>query len=119
MKAYLVPLFFKSADREEFDGQLKILKELLADDVEFSNPLPLGSKLPDADGIIFPQLVGEFDLNTGNTVALVCSLFHVQLHTKVGSGLSAVVQLSAVRWRADAGDAFILRSLALRVGLTV
>jgi hypothetical protein len=59
MKAHLIPLFFKSADRSEFDEQLRTLKELLAEEVEFSDPVPLGSKLPDADGIIFPQLVGE------------------------------------------------------------
>jgi len=59
MKAILVPVYFKSADRSEFDEQLKILKKQLADVAQFSEPVPIGSKLPDADAVIFPQLVGE------------------------------------------------------------
>jgi hypothetical protein len=59
MKTTLVPLYFKSADRDEFDGQLKILKEQLSDVAEFAEPLPLGSKISNADAVIFPQLVGE------------------------------------------------------------
>ena len=59
MKATLVPVYFKSADRSEFDEQLKILKEQLAEVAEFSEPVPIGSKLPEAEAVIFPQLVGE------------------------------------------------------------
>ncbi len=59
MKANVVPVYFKPADRSEFDEQLKILKEQLADVAEFSKPVPLGSKLPDAEAVIFPQLIGE------------------------------------------------------------
>jgi hypothetical protein len=59
MKATLVPVFFKSADREEFDEQLKVLKKQLGDVAEFTEPVPVGAKLPRAEAVIFPQLVGE------------------------------------------------------------
>ncbi|MDQ0220730.1 hypothetical protein ELQ35_02070 [Peribacillus cavernae] len=61
MKARLVPLFFKS-EREknnEFDVQLDRLKEMLSEEVEFLDPVAIGSPVPEADAVIFPQLVGE------------------------------------------------------------
>ena len=58
MKARLVPLYFEGRD-SEFDEQLAILKKQLADEVEFLEELPLGSSLPEAEAIIFPQLLGE------------------------------------------------------------
>lgn len=58
MKARLVPLYFEGRD-SEFDQQLAILQQLLADEAEFLPPLPLGASLPEAEAIIFPQLLGE------------------------------------------------------------
>jgi len=58
MKARLIPLFFDGRDAE-FDVQLAILQEQLADEAEFLAPLPLGSPLPEVEAIIFPQLLGE------------------------------------------------------------
>ncbi|MCB8984155.1 MAG: hypothetical protein H6659_10035 [Ardenticatenaceae bacterium] len=58
MKARLQPLYFEGRD-EEFDVQLGILKEMLADDAEFLAPLPLGAAVPEAEAIVFPQLLGE------------------------------------------------------------
>lgn len=58
MKARLLPLYFAGMD-DEFDIQLAILKEMLADEAEFLEALPLGSPLPEAEAIIFPQLLGE------------------------------------------------------------
>jgi hypothetical protein len=58
MKARLIPLFFEGRDAE-FDEQLAILKEQLADEAELLEELPLGSSLPEAEAIIFPQLLGE------------------------------------------------------------
>ncbi|MCO5195129.1 MAG: hypothetical protein M9930_17860 [Anaerolineae bacterium] len=58
MKARLIPLYFEGRDNE-FDEQLAILKEQLADDAEILPEQPLGTELPDAEGIIFPQLLGE------------------------------------------------------------
>lgn len=43
----------------EFDIQLAILHEQLADEAEILSPLPLGSPLPEAEAILFPQLLGE------------------------------------------------------------
>lgn len=59
MKARLVPLYFKTARNEEFDEQVNTLKKLLADEAELLDPVALGSAIPDADAVVFPQLVGE------------------------------------------------------------
>lgn len=59
MKARLVPLYFESARNEEFDDQVRRLKELLMEEVEILDPVPLGSPIPEADAVVFPQLVGE------------------------------------------------------------
>ncbi len=59
MKALLVPLFFKTADMDEFDAQLKTLTNLLSEEAEVLKPLEVGYPLPEADAVIFPQLVGE------------------------------------------------------------
>ena len=59
MKARLVPLYFKSARNEEFDNQIERLKDLLFEEVEILDPVSLGSPIPEADAVVFPQLVGE------------------------------------------------------------
>ena len=38
---------------------LAALRTLLAEHAEFLEPVPLGGRLPEADGVIFPQLLGE------------------------------------------------------------
>jgi hypothetical protein len=58
MKARLVPVCFKSKD-EEFDTQLNRLKKLLVEEVEFLEPVVLGEPLPEAEAIVFPQLLGD------------------------------------------------------------
>ena len=58
MKARLLPLYFEGRDIE-FDQQLAILKEQLTNYAEFLPDQPLGSSLPEAEAIIFPQLLGE------------------------------------------------------------
>ncbi len=58
MKAILVPVFFKGRD-EGFDKQLAALRGLLSDCAEILAPVPLGGSLPDADAVLFPQLLGE------------------------------------------------------------
>ena len=58
MKARLLPLYFEGRDHE-FDEQLAILQEQLADEAEFLEPMPLGAEIPEAEAIIFPQLLGE------------------------------------------------------------
>jgi len=59
MKARLVPVFFSKSRDEEFDHQLKRLIELLNEEAEFLQPVALGSALPEADAVVFPQLVGD------------------------------------------------------------
>lgn len=59
MKAKLVPLYFKEEIDKEFKKQTANLKSLLYDVAEIIEPVQLGVKLPDADGAIFPQLLGD------------------------------------------------------------
>ena len=59
MKARFVPIYFKSAQDPDFVAQMGKLKELLADEAEFLDPVKLGDKVPKTDGVIFPQMLGE------------------------------------------------------------
>jgi hypothetical protein len=59
MKAKLVPIYFKSAADPDFATQLQKLHELLAEEAEILEPIQLGAKLPETDGVIFPQMLGE------------------------------------------------------------
>jgi hypothetical protein len=59
MKARLVPVHFQSGMDEEFRSQLANLSRLLADDAEILAPVALGTSLPEADAVLFPQLVGD------------------------------------------------------------
>ncbi len=59
MKAKLVPIYFKTPDAPDFATQLKKLHELLADDAEVLEPVLLGATLPDTDGVIFPEMLGQ------------------------------------------------------------
>jgi hypothetical protein len=59
MRARLVPLYFESERNNEFDKQIARLKTLLAEEAEFLDPVAVGSPVPEADAVIFPQLVGE------------------------------------------------------------
>ena len=59
MKAKLAPVYFKSAADPDFIRQLNVLKVLLANEAEFLEPVGLGSRLPDTDGVIFPQMLGD------------------------------------------------------------
>jgi hypothetical protein len=61
MKARLLPLYFAAAnDRErgEFNEQLGRLEEFYGDVAEFMQPVCVGQKVPDADAVVFPQLIG-------------------------------------------------------------
>jgi hypothetical protein len=59
MKATLLPIFFEPGRDQGFDNQLTILRQLLASEAELLSPVSLGSPLPEADAVIFPQLLGE------------------------------------------------------------
>jgi len=61
MKARLLPLYFAAAnDREkgEFEQQIGRLKEFYGDVAEFLEPVCVGQKIPAADAVVFPQLIG-------------------------------------------------------------
>ena len=51
--------FFDPGRDQGFDNQLTILHELLALEAELLSPVALGSPFPEADAVIFPQLLGE------------------------------------------------------------
>lgn len=59
MKARLLPIYFESAQMDDFYSQIEILKDLLSNEAEILSPIPLGSLVQEADAILFPQLVGE------------------------------------------------------------
>ena len=59
MLAKVVPLYFKEGRDQDFDTQLNLLKELLADYIEFLPEVGFGDPVPDADAILFPQILGE------------------------------------------------------------
>jgi hypothetical protein len=55
----LIPLYLVAPDDPDFVSQTRRLRGLLADVAEIGDPLPLGAQLPDADGVVFPQMTGE------------------------------------------------------------
>ena len=59
MKARLVPVYLPPARNEEFDAQVANLKTLLAGVAELLDPVELGASLPDAEAVVFPQILGE------------------------------------------------------------
>jgi hypothetical protein len=59
MKARLVPVYFDPGRDEDFDKQAAALRTLLADEAELLSPVALGSPLPEADAVVFPQMLGE------------------------------------------------------------
>lgn len=59
MKAIFVPIYFQKPDDPDFLKQVETLHELLADEAEILTPVALGDKLPDCDGVIFPQMLGD------------------------------------------------------------
>jgi len=59
MKARIVPLYFIPGRDSGFDTQFKRLQTLLKEEIDFLRPVELGSKLPAAEAVVFPQLLGE------------------------------------------------------------
>lgn len=58
MQARLLPLYFEPGRDQEFDRQLQILRRLIPEEGELLEPVPLGADLPEAEAVIFPQLLG-------------------------------------------------------------
>jgi hypothetical protein len=60
MRAKVTPLFFDKGRNDDFDIQLDLLKEILADYIEFLEEVPFGASLPpDTDAVLFPQILGD------------------------------------------------------------
>ncbi len=59
MKARLVPVYFASGQDADFKTQVENLKALLADEAEILAPVPLGTPLPEAEAVVFPQMLGD------------------------------------------------------------
>jgi hypothetical protein len=59
MRAKFVPVYFQSGEDPDFVNQLANLRTQLAEEAEFLDPVALGNKLPDTDGVIFPQMLGD------------------------------------------------------------
>jgi hypothetical protein len=59
MKARLIPVYFRSGIDDEFKEQLNTLGRLLAEEADILEPVALGASLPEAEAVVFPQLVGE------------------------------------------------------------
>ncbi|GAK60487.1 hypothetical protein U27_00384 [Candidatus Vecturithrix granuli] len=59
MKARLAPMYFLSGRNEGFDTQIERLKNLLSDEAEILAPVALGSALPEAEAVVFPQILGD------------------------------------------------------------
>lgn len=59
MKARLIPVYFPKGRDEEFDKQVAALETLFAEEVEILPPMALGESLPEAEAVVFPQLLGE------------------------------------------------------------
>ena len=59
MKARIIPVYFDPGKDAGFDTQLNILRSLLDDEAEFLAPAELGTPLPEAEAVVFPQLLGE------------------------------------------------------------
>ncbi len=59
MKPILIPVYFQSGLNPDFEKQLNILKNVLAEEAEIGAPVALGSRLPEADAVLFPQMLGD------------------------------------------------------------
>ncbi len=57
-KARLVPIYFPGRDAD-FDRQVANITGLLADVAEILPPVLVGNVLPDADAVVFPQMLGD------------------------------------------------------------
>ncbi len=60
MKARLVPVYFSEAnerEQKEFQQQMERLHDFYGDVAEFLPAVCLGDKMPEADAVVFPQLI--------------------------------------------------------------
>jgi hypothetical protein len=58
MKARLVPVFFDTAEDPDFVAQVQTLRRLLVEEADIMAPTALGAPLPEAEAVVFPQMLG-------------------------------------------------------------
>jgi hypothetical protein len=58
-KARLIPLYFEGKRDEDFDQQVRTLQDLLGEQAEILPPAALGAALPEAEAVVFPQMLGD------------------------------------------------------------
>jgi len=59
MKAKLIPVYFQTGLNPDFEKQVEILRNLLGEEADIGEPMALGSPLPEADAVVFPQMLGD------------------------------------------------------------
>lgn len=59
MIARLIPLYFPPGPDAEFAAQVDRLRDLFREEADFLDPIQLGAARPDADAVVFPQLLGD------------------------------------------------------------
>ena len=86
MKARLIPLYSPSAnerEQSEFKEQLERLNECYGDVAEFLPPQSIETGLPDADAVVFPQLIGAMYRESVHLVG--CRLPMIVLTSRFGT----------------------------------
>jgi hypothetical protein len=84
-KAALAPVRFPAGGAGEFEQQLEVLKQLLQGYADILAPTTLGDSLPEADAILFPELIGDsyrqlpVFQNLGRPVLILTSEFGTML----------------------------------------
>ncbi len=59
MKARLIPVYFRSGMDKDYTTQVQNLKLLLSDVADILEPQSVSAKLPEAEAVVFPQLIGD------------------------------------------------------------
>lgn len=59
VQARLLPVYFSSGMDEEYRAQVTVLWDLLKEEAEILDPVPLGTSVADVDALLFPQILGE------------------------------------------------------------
>ena len=77
MKARLIPLYFGSSVSGEFTAQVEHLKNLLGEEAQILDPAPLGAALPEAEAVIFPEVLGEAYSRVGEFQAITLPILFI------------------------------------------
>ena len=89
-KARLTPVYLVVHYDPDFVAQTRRLRELLAGVAEIADPMPRGAQLPDADGLVFPQMTVR---RTGAS----------RTSRRLGLPILVLRHRSSARWRCGTG----------------